>query len=436
MILGSGPNRIGQGIEFDYCCCHAAFALREENLETIMVNCNPETVSTDYDTADRLYFQPLTFEDVMAVIEKERSAGGDVSCLVSSAGRRRSKLALALQEAGVRILGTSPDSIDLAEDRKRFSALLKDLRIPQPASGTATSRDEARDVATKIGFPVVVRPSYVLGGRAMAIVYDTAHARSLHVAGGRCLARAPDPDRQVPRGRVRVRRGRGRGRDRCGRHRRHHGAHRGGRHPLRRQLVVVPPFLCPERHLATIRDYTRRLARALNVVGLMNVQYATKDDVVYVLEANPRASRTVPYLSKAAGISLAKVAAKVMAGRTLADLGLTKDLEVSGVFVKSPVFPFVRFPGVDTILGPEMKSTGEVMGGSSNFGVAFAKAQLSVGQRLPENGTAFVSVNNDDKRTSCRSRATSRISGSSWWRLAARRSTCAPTGSTSTSCSR
>jgi len=397
VILGSGPNRIGQGIEFDYCCCHAAFALREEGLETVMINCNPETVSTDYDTADRLYFQPLTFEDVMAVIETERSGGGEVSCLVQFGGQTPLKLALALQAAGVKILGTSPNSIDLAEDRKRFAALLSSLDITQPASGTATSRQEARDVAASIGFPVVVRPSYVLGGRGMAIVYDV-------VSLDRYMTQAVDASPEHPvlvdkfledafefdvdavadaTGAVVI--------GGIMEHIEEAGIHSGD------SSCVVPPFICPERHLATIRDYTRRIARALEVVGLMNVQYAIKDNVVYVLEVNPRASRTIPYLSKAAGVSLAKVAAKVMAGRTLAELGLTSDLQAAGVFVKSPVFPFVRFPGVDTILGPEMKSTGEVMGGSTSFGVAFAKAQLAVGQRLPEHGTAFVSVNNDDK---------------------------------------
>jgi carbamoyl-phosphate synthase large subunit len=397
VILGSGPNRIGQGIEFDYCCCHAAFALRDEGLETVMINCNPETVSTDYDTSDRLYFQPLTFEDVMAVIETERSAGGEVSCLVQFGGQTPLKLALALQNAGVRILGTSPDSIDLAEDRERFAALLRELDITQPASGTATSRDEARAVAATIGFPVVVRPSYVLGGRAMAIVYDVATL-------DRYMAQAVDASPEHPilidkfledafefdvdavadaTGAVVI--------GGVMEHIEEAGIHSGD------SSCVVPPFICPERHQQTIRNYTRRIARALKVIGLMNVQYAIKDNVVYVLEVNPRASRTVPYLSKAAGVSLAKIAAKVMAGRSLAELGLTSDLEVAGVFVKSPVFPFVRFPGVDTILGPEMKSTGEVMGGASTFGVAFAKAQLSVGQRLPQSGTAFVSVNNDDK---------------------------------------
>ncbi|HEX7087384.1 MAG TPA: carbamoyl-phosphate synthase large subunit [Vicinamibacterales bacterium] len=399
VILGSGPNRIGQGIEFDYCCCHAAFALAEEGFETVMINCNPETVSTDYDTTDRLYFEPLTFEDVMAVIEKERSAGAEVACLVQFGGQTPLKLALPLQEAGVAMLGTSPDSIDLAEDRQRFSKLLWDLGIPQPASGTATSRAEAREVAASIGFPVVVRPSYVLGGRGMAIVYDLATldrymAGAVDVSHERpvlidkfledafefdvdCVA---DATGDVIIGGIME-------------HIEQAGIHSGD------SSCVVPPFMVAERHLATIRDYTRRIARALQVVGLMNVQYAIKDDVVYVLEVNPRASRTVPYLSKATGVPLAKVAAKVMAGKTLVQLGIDGDLDVAGVFVKSPVFPFVRFPGVDTLLGPEMKSTGEVMGGADGFGAAFAKAQLSVGQRLPDQGRAFISVNNTDKPT-------------------------------------
>jgi len=400
VILGSGPNRIGQGIEFDYCCCHAAFALREEGFETVMVNCNPETVSTDYDTTDRLYFEPLTFEDVMAVLERERSAGGEVACLVQFGGQTPLKLALPLQQAGVTIIGTSPDSIDLAEDRQRFSQLLWDLGIPQPASGTATSRDEARSVASSIGFPVVVRPSYVLGGRGMAIVYDmstldrymqdavdVSHERPVLI--DRFLEDAfefdvdcvADATGAVVIGGIME-------------HIEEAGIHSGD------SSCVVPPFMVAEKHLGTIREFTRRIARELKVIGLMNVQYAIKDDTLYVLEVNPRASRTVPYLSKATGIPLAKVAARVMAGRTLAELGLVDDLQVAGVFVKTPVFPFVRFPGVDTILGPEMKSTGEVMGGAASFGVAFAKAQLAVGQRLPEEGTAFISVNNDDKPTS------------------------------------
>jgi carbamoyl-phosphate synthase large subunit len=399
VILGSGPNRIGQGLEFDYCCCHAAFALRDEGLETVMVNCNPETVSTDYDSTDRLYFEPLTFEDVMSIIAREGDGGGEVACLVQFGGQTPLKLALALQEAGVKILGTSPDSIDLAEDRQRFAQLLWDLGIPQPASGTATSPEEARDVASRITFPVVVRPSYVLGGRAMAIVYDAATLDRYMTSAVDASPEHPilidkfledafelDVDAIADESGAVVIGG-------IMEHIEEAGIHSGD------SSCVVPPFLVAERHIATIRDYTRRIARALKVVGLMNAQYAIKDDTVYVLEVNPRASRTVPYLSKATGVPLAKVAALVMAGRSLASLNLTSDLDVSGVFVKTPVFPFVRFPGVDTILGPEMKSTGEVMGGASNFGVAFAKAQLAVGQRLPEKGSAFISVNNSDKPT-------------------------------------
>jgi carbamoyl-phosphate synthase large subunit len=396
-ILGSGPNRIGQGIEFDYCCVHAAYAFREAGLETVMINCNPETVSTDYDTVDRLYFEPLTLEDVLAVVEKERSAGGPVACVVQFGGQTPLKLALALQEAGVDIIGTSPDSIDLAEDRERFSKLLWDLGIPQPASGMAVSREEARAVARRIGYPVVVRPSYVLGGRAMAIVYDAASL-------DRYMATAVDASPEHP---VLVDRFLEDAfeldvdavADAAGgvviggimEHIEEAGIHSGD------SSCVVPPYLVPERHLATIRDYTRRIARALKVVGLMNAQFAIKDDTVYVLEVNPRASRTVPYLSKATGVPLAKVAARAMLGRTLAEQGLVDDLEVAGVFVKTPVFPFVRFPGVDTILGPEMKSTGEVMGGAASFGAAFAKAQTAAGQQLPLTGTAFISVNNSDK---------------------------------------
>ena len=397
VILGSGPNRIGQGIEFDYCCCHAAFALRELGFETIMVNCNPETVSTDYDSVDRLYFEPLTFEDVVAIIERERMGGGEVSCLVQFGGQTPLKLALPLQAAGIKILGTSPDSIDLAEDRERFSRLLWDLGISQAPSGIATSREQARTVATSISFPIVVRPSYVLGGRAMAIVYDLS-ALDRYVT--EAVQAAPERPVLIDRfledafeldvdavadatGAVVI--------GGIMEHIEEAGIHSGD------SSCVVPPYLVAERHLAVIRDFTRRIARALNVVGLMNIQFAIKDETVYVLEVNPRASRTVPYLSKATGVPLAKVAARVMAGTTLADLELVDDLEVAGVFVKTPVFPFVRFPGVDTILGPEMKSTGEVMGGAETFGAAFAKAQLAAGQRLPDRGTAFVSVNDDDK---------------------------------------
>jgi len=397
VILGSGPNRIGQGIEFDYCCCHAAFALRDEGYETVMVNCNPETVSTDYDTVDRLYFEPLTFEDVIAIIEREKAGGGDVSCVVQYGGQTPLKLALRLQEAGVRILGTSPDSIDLAEDRERFTKLLWDLGIPQAPAGIATSADEAREVASSLGFPVVVRPSYVLGGRAMAIVYDTAsldrymrqavQASEEHpILVDKFLEDATEIDVDVladAAGDVVV----------AGimEHIEQAGIHSGD------SSCVVPPFKLGDRHVATIRDYSKRIARALDVVGLMNAQFAVKDDIVYVLEVNPRASRTVPYLSKATGVPLAKIAARLMVGRTLADEGLADELAVPGYFVKTPVFPFVRFPGVDTLLGPEMKSTGEVMGGAETFGSAFAKAYMSAGQELPQGGTAFISVNNQDK---------------------------------------
>jgi carbamoyl-phosphate synthase large subunit len=397
VILGSGPNRIGQGIEFDYCCCHAAFALQAEGYETIMVNCNPETVSTDYDTVDRLYFEPLTFEDVTAIIEREKSNGAEVSCVVQYGGQTPLKLSLALLNAGVKIIGTSPDSIDLAEDRERFSKLLWELGIPQAASGMATSPETARDVAMSIGFPLVVRPSYVLGGRAMAIVYDmgslerymryAVNASPEHpILIDKFLEDAFEIDVDCV--------GDGTGAVMIGgimEHIEQAGIHSGD------SSCVVPPVQLPEKHVATIRDYTRRIARALNVIGLMNTQFAVKDDIVYVLEVNPRASRTVPYLSKATGVPLAKIAAQVMVGRTLADLNMTEDLTVSGHFVKTPVFPFVRFPGVDTLLGPEMKSTGEVMGGAESFGQAFAKAQLGAGNRLPLTGTAFISVNNNDK---------------------------------------
>ena len=397
VILGSGPNRIGQGIEFDYCCCHAAFALRDEGFETVMVNCNPETVSTDYDTVDRLYFEPLTLEDVMGVIDRESSAGAEVRCIVQFGGQTPLKLALDLQAAGVTIAGTSPDSIDLAEDRERFARLLWELGIPQAPNGMATSREEAREIAKSITYPVVVRPSYVLGGRAMAIVYDPAGL-------DRYMTEAVDasPERPIlvdkfledafeldvdavadTTGSVVI--------GGIMEHIEEAGIHSGD------SSCVVPPYLVPERHLNVIRDYTRRVARALKVIGLLNIQFAIKDDTVYILEVNPRASRTVPYLSKATGVPLAKVAAQVMIGNTLTDLGLVEDLGVAGVFVKAPVFPFVRFPGVDTLLGPEMKSTGEVMGVAANFGTAFAKAQLAAGQRLPDSGNAFISVNDKDK---------------------------------------
>jgi carbamoyl-phosphate synthase large subunit len=393
MILGSGPNRIGQGIEFDYCCCHASFALKEDGFETIMVNCNPETVSTDYDTSDRLYFEPLTFEDVMHIVEREKPDG----VIVQFGGQTPLNLALSLQAAGVPIIGTSPESIDLAEDRKRFGRLLSDLQIPQPPSGTAISYEEAAAIAQRIGFPVLVRPSYVLGGRAMVICYDLKTLESymdeaVDVSQDRPIlidkfledAFEVDVDtladgQDVVIGGIME-------------HIEEAGIHSGD------SSCALPTYLVKTEHLETMRRYTRTLAKALNVVGLMNVQYAIKDDVVYVLEVNPRASRTVPFVSKATGVPLAKVAARLMTGKKLADFDLADELPVKNFFVKSPVFPFAKFPGVDTILGPEMKSTGEVMGVSDNFGQAYAKAQMSASVHLPRSGTAFISVNQHDKK--------------------------------------
>ncbi len=392
IILGSGPNRIGQGIEFDYCCCHASFALQEEGFETIMVNCNPETVSTDYDTSDRLYFEPLTFEDVMAIVERERPYG----VIVQFGGQTPLKLAQSLHRAGVPIIGTSPESIDLAEDRKRFGALLDQLGICQPENGTALSYEEALDVAHRIGYPVLVRPSYVLGGRAMAIIYDD-HALQRYVSSA--VEVTPDRPMLIDKfledafeydvdalsdGEDVVIGG-------IMHHVEEAGIHSGD------STSVLPPMASDPESLATMVEYTRRLARALNVVGLMNVQFAKLAGVVYVLEVNPRASRTVPFVSKATGVPLAKVAARLMVGRKLRELGLTRDLEVHSCFVKSPVFPFAKFPGVDTITGPEMKSTGEVMGAAEDFGYAYAKAAISAGVHLPRRGNVFISVNERDK---------------------------------------
>jgi carbamoyl-phosphate synthase large subunit len=392
MILGSGPNRIGQGIEFDYCCCHGSFAFKEEGFETLMVNCNPETVSTDYDTSDRLYFEPLTFEDVMNVVDVEKPEG----VVIQLGGQTPLKLALPLQRAGVKILGTSPDAIDLAEDRKRFSALLSELGIRQPESGTATSLEEAKAVAVRIGYPVLVRPSYVLGGRAMAIVYDAAHLEGYVREAVKASPEHPilvdrfledayevdvdavgDGERVVIGGILQ--------------HIEEAGIHSGD------SAMVLPTYKVAPEHLSTIRDYTRRLGLALGVRGLMNAQYAIKDDVVYVLEVNPRASRTTPFVSKATGIPLVKVAARVMVGRSLAQQGITEDLTVRRTFVKESVFPFLKFPGTDILLGPEMKSTGEVMGISEDFGIAFAKATSAAGFDIPTTGTLFLSVNDYDK---------------------------------------
>jgi carbamoyl-phosphate synthase large subunit len=393
MILGSGPNRIGQGIEFDYCCCHASFALRDAGFETIMVNCNPETVSTDYDTSDRLYFEPLTFEDVMNIVDVEKPEG----IIVQFGGQTPLNLAMRLHEAGAPIIGTSPDSIDLAEDRKRFGALMTKLGVPQPENGTATSPEEAREVAESIGYPVMVRPSFVLGGRAMAIVYDeksldeymrTAVEASPEkpVLIDKFLERAAefDVDALADAETVIV--------AAIQEHIEEAGIHSGD------SSCVLPPIKIAEEHLETMRHYTRVLARALDVRGLINIQFAIKDDRVYVLEVNPRASRTVPFVSKATGVPLARVAALVMAGaKSLAEFRLPDELTVSRFFIKSPVFPFVKFPGVDPILGPEMHSTGEVMGVGESFGEAYGKAMQGAGLTLPCRGTAFVSVNDSDK---------------------------------------
>ena len=392
MILGSGPNRIGQGIEFDYCCCHASFALHEAGFETIMVNCNPETVSTDYDTSDRLYFEPLTFEDVMNIVDVEQPEG----VIVQFGGQTPLNLAMRLQSAGVRVIGTSPDSIDLAEDRKRFGALLKDLGIPQPANGMAASVDEAREVAQKIGYPVLVRPSYVLGGRAMAIVYDEQALESyvrnavgftpdrpvlidkfLEQAAEFDVDALADDTACVIAG--------------IQEHIEEAGIHSGD------SSCVLPPVRIDPEHLETMRHYTRRLAEALSVSGLMNIQFAIKDDRVYVLEVNPRASRTVPFVSKATGVPIARIAALVMAGQKLKDFDLPGELTVQRFFIKSPVFPFVKFPGVDPILSPEMHSTGEVMGIGESFGEAYGKAMMGAGLSLPSSGKAFLSVNDSDK---------------------------------------
>jgi len=428
IILGSGPNRIGQGIEFDYCCCHASFALREDGYETIMVNCNPETVSTDYDTSDRLYFEPLTFEDVWAIYEHESAAGAEVGVIVQFGGQTPLNLALPLKKSGVKIIGTSPEYIDLAEDRKRFGKLLDELDIPQAPGAMAASLEEAVAGAAKIGYPVLVRPSYVLGGRAMVIAYDeetvvrymkeaVEYSQDRPVLIDHFLEDAIEVDvdalsdgEDVVIGGIMQ-------------HIEEAGIHSGD------SSCVLPAVDIPEHLLARMREYTFKLARALKVVGLMNVQFAIprsgyaetatnhvgadalvrptgangSGSKVYVLEVNPRASRTVPYVSKATGVPMAKIAARLMTGRKLREflpeyIDQQKDLDTgSCYYVKSPVFPWNKFPGVDTVLGPEMKSTGEVMGVADNFGEAFAKAQIAAGQKLPTQGCVFVSVTDHDK---------------------------------------
>lgn len=395
IILGAGPNRIGQGIEFDYCCVHAAYALSEANYETVMINCNPETVSTDYDTSDRLYFEPLSFEDVMDVIDIEKPKG----VLVTFGGQTPLKLAQKLEDAGVSILGTKPEAIDLAEDRERFSAILDELEILYPPAGTANSFEEALKVAKTIGFPLLVRPSYVLGGRGMVIAYDEQYLERYMeeavsvspdhpVLLDRFLEGAIEVDvdavcdgEDVFVGGVLE-------------HIEEAGVHSGD------SACCIPPFTLSYETVDRIKEYTRKLALRIGVVGLINIQFAVKDDTIYVLEVNPRASRTVPFVSKATGIPLAKVAAKVMVGESLKSQGLDEASEnrFSRYCVKEAVMPFSRFPGTDSILGPEMKSTGEVMGSAVDFPSAFAKSQLSIDFSMPESGVAFISVSDRDKR--------------------------------------
>jgi carbamoyl-phosphate synthase large subunit len=395
VILGGGPNRIGQGIEFDYCCCHACFALEEAGYETIMINCNPETVSTDYDTSDRLYFEPLTAEDVLEILHVEMSKGELVGVIVQFGGQTPLKLAQALAEAGIPILGTSPDAIDLAEDRERFAALVNKLGLKQPENGIARSREEAVAVAARIGYPVLTRPSYVLGGRAMEIVDDQAQLENyietaVQVSGDspvlidRYLRDAIEVDVDalcdgtdvVVAGVLQ--------------HIEEAGVHSGD------SACSIPPYSLSADIVAEIERQTEALARALEVRGLMNIQFAVKGEEVYLIEVNPRASRTVPFVAKAVGSPIAKIAARVMAGEKLADLPKI-NRDIAHVAVKEAVFPFARFPGTDPVLSPEMKSTGEVMGIDRNFNLAFAKAQLGAGDRLPTDGRVFVSVKNSDK---------------------------------------
>jgi carbamoyl-phosphate synthase large subunit len=393
IILGGGPNRIGQGIEFDYCCVHAAFALKEIDIESIMVNCNPETVSTDYDTSDRLYFEPLTFEDVMSIVEKEKPDG----VIVQFGGQTPLKLAVPLEEAGVKIIGTSPDSIDIAEDRKRFNKLVRKLRLRQPESGTAMAYDETLQIVNKLGYPVLIRPSFVLGGRAMRVVYDQS---TLEACVGTALeASAEHPilidkflddateldvdaisdGRRVVIGGIME-------------HIEEAGVHSGD------SACALPPISMDKKILEEIKRQTKLLALELKVKGLINIQFAVKDNRIYILEVNPRASRTIPFVSKAIGVPLAKLATKVMTGMTLAELNFTKQIQPAHFSVKEAVFPFLKFPGIDTLLGPEMLSTGEVMGISDDFGMAFAKSQIAAGNGLPMSGNVFFSVKDCDKK--------------------------------------
>jgi carbamoyl-phosphate synthase large subunit len=396
IILGGGPNRIGQGIEFDYCCVHAAMALREEGIETIMVNCNPETVSTDYDTSDRLYFEPLTEEDVLNIVQREQPLG----VVLQFGGQTPLKLALSLSRAGVTILGTSPDAIDRAEDRERFRELLNKLGLRQAESGTARSVEEALSIAARITYPVMVRPSYVLGGRAMQIVYDEAGLLSYMESAVKASDKHPvlidqylrdaieiDAD-AISDGKTVVVAG-------IMEHIEEAGVHSGD------SACSLPPYTLGSATIEEIRRQMTALALELGVIGLMNAQFAVKDDTIYVLEVNPRGSRTVPFVSKAIGTPLAKLAMKVMVGKTLQQLGFTTAPNPSHLSVKEAVFPFTKFAGVDVLLGPEMKSTGEVMGIDSDFGWAFVKSQAGAGAMLPTGGTAFISVKPEDRPLAC-----------------------------------
>ena len=392
VILGGGPNRIGQGIEFDYCCVHAAFALKEDGFEAIMVNCNPETVSTDYDTSDKLYFEPLTLEDVLSIVQREQPHG----VIVQFGGQTPLKLAVPLERAGVPILGTPPDAIDRAEDRERFKRMLERLGLRQPANGTARSVEEAVVIAQDIAYPVLVRPSYVLGGRAMELVYDEASLRrymreAVSVSAERPVlidkflddATEVDVDALSDGQRVVI--------GGIMEHIELAGIHSGD------SACSLPPRTLSAAVQNEIRRQTTLLAQELGVVGLMNIQFAVKEQQVFLIEVNPRASRTVPFVSKSIGIPLAKIAARVMAGKTLDELGFTQEVIPDHVNVKEAVFPFIKFPGVDTILGPEMKSTGEVMGVDQSFAMAFVKAQFAAGNILPETGKVFLSVRDRDK---------------------------------------
>ena len=410
MILGGGPNRIGQGIEFDYCCVHAAFALKEDGFETIMVNSNPETVSTDYDTSDKLFFEPLTLEDVLHIYEREKCWGA----IAQFGGQTPLNLALGLQKNGVNIIGTSPQSIEVAEDRKLFAAMLRKLDIPQPPNGLATNEAEALEASKQLGYPVLVRPSFVLGGRAMQIVYSDAelsHYMKFAVEASPerpvlvdkfledatevdvdCLADVGLFENQPA---IAGQRLSGAGTIVIGgmlEHIEFAGVHSGD------ATMVLPPHMLSQKVIATIREYTHAMARELKVVGLMNVQYAVKGDTVYVLEVNPRASRTVPFVSKAIGVPLAKLAAKVMAGKTLRELNFTEEIWPQYWAVKESVFPFNRFHGQDILLSPEMRSTGEVMGLDADRGIAYAKSQMAAGSPLPLSGKIFISVSDQDKK--------------------------------------